>query len=174
VSGGLYFTDAPGADFLLVCAFAAVKGKKNAIWPPYLVRLNSLCTLGHETLTLTEDDKILMIWNLLPDTEAPPSPVASSASPELRQRKQPTVFPHAFPHALTSVDCHPSSAREVLVGAADGALYLTDWRADPVVDVVEPARHSYVTELVHPRAMADGLTGGASRSGSAAWRNDTM
>ena len=110
-----------------------------------------------------------MVWDLDPalDIVSPPSP--GGASPT---RPQPTSYPIAFPHPLTSVDAHPLKSKEVLVGDCRGSIFLTDWRSD-LENEQDSWHNQAVVELVEPRALADSAPGlSAKWSGSVAWRRD--
>ena len=116
------------------------------------------------------DDKMLMVWDLDPviDIASPPSPGRSPP-----KRPQPTSYVIAFPHPLTSVDSHPSTSKEVLVGDCRGSIFLTDWRSDLNDNEQESWRNQAVVELVEPRALADSAPGVSTKwSGSVAWRRD--
>ena len=120
-------------------------------------------------LNHSADDKLLLVWDLDPELDIA-SPPASGRSPP--ERPQPTVYPIPFPHPLTSVDSHPSTSREVLVGDCRGSIFLTDWRSD-LENEQDSWHNQAVVELVEPRALADSAPGlSAKWSGSVAWRRD--
>ncbi|KAI0317750.1 hypothetical protein OF83DRAFT_1083385 [Amylostereum chailletii] len=120
------------------------------------------------------DDKMLMVWDLYPALDIPS--VLASASPTTSAtpmsfstdytRPQPTAYATPFPHPLTAVTAHPSSAKDLLVADARGAIYLVDWRSEVADADIGARRH--VIELVEPRALADG----AAPGGSIAWARD--
>ncbi|KAH9946415.1 WD40-repeat-containing domain protein [Epithele typhae] len=121
------------------------------------------------------DDKFLMVWDLEPSINiASPSSPDGGGTPEgTSERAQPTAYAVAFPHPLTSVDAHPSTSKEVLVGDARGSVFLTDWRTDQEGDEQARWRNQAIVELLEPRALADAAPGLATRwSGSVAWRRD--
>lgn len=128
------------------------------------------------------DDKMLMVWDLHPNLDIPsvvgsPSP-ARDLSPldaSTSTRPQPTTYPIPFPRALTSVNSHPSTSKELIVADSHGSIFLIDWRSEPPdASSTESWRHSSVTELVEPRALADATLGTSAHwSGSVSWRRDS-
>ena len=113
---------------------------------------------------------MLMVWDLHPalDIASPPSPGAAAPT-----RPQPTAYVITFTHALTSVDSHPSTSKELLVADCRGSVFRTDWRSDPDEHEQDSWRNGSVVELLEPRALADAVAGPAAKwSGSAAWRRD--
>ncbi|KAK7447055.1 hypothetical protein VKT23_014266 [Stygiomarasmius scandens] len=107
------------------------------------------------------DDKMLMVWDLNPDTNNDQSADTDSSRP------QPTAYAIPFPHPLTSINSHPSSSKEFLVSDCRGSIFLTDWRSDPVES---PSGSTNIVELSEPRALSDASLGLALHlSGSVAW-----
>jgi len=108
-----------------------------------------------------KDDKMLMVWDLNPDTNNDQSADTDSS------RRQPTAYAIPFPHPLTSINSHPSSSKEFLVSDCRGSIFLTDWRSDPGES---PSGSSNIIELSEPRALSDASLGLALHlSGSVAW-----
>jgi len=123
------------------------------------------------------DDKMLMVWDLLPaaDIESSPLPSTMSLSPSPSSRSQPTAYVISFPNPLTSIRSHPSTSKEFLVSDCHGAVYLTDWRSDP--DEGDPGGlwHFSLVEFVEPSALSVSCLGGNSQwSASVDWRGDTV
>ncbi|ESK88421.1 hypothetical protein Moror_14743 [Moniliophthora roreri MCA 2997] len=117
------------------------------------------------------DDKMMMVWDLYPTHPVPGPRSSIGGSPS--QRLQPTAYPIAFPHPLTSIDSHPSTTKEFLVADCRGSIYLTDWRSDPENDQ-NSWHHSSVVELADPHALSDASMGHSTHlSATAAWRRDT-
>jgi hypothetical protein len=113
------------------------------------------------------DDKTLLVWDMHPpDPQLEEDP---EWSPMVATRPVPVAFAHPQAYPLKSVESHPTSSRELLVADAVGNVLLTDWRADDAVELTQRS-----TELVHPRAVADKVTGLLPRSGSVSWRSDNM
>ncbi|EIM82598.1 uncharacterized protein STEHIDRAFT_103130 [Stereum hirsutum FP-91666 SS1] len=127
------------------------------------------------------DDKMLMVWDLHPNLDIPsvmgsPSPTRNLSPPgSSSKRAQPTAYPVPFPRALTSVNSHPSTAKELLVSDSHGSIFLIDWRSEPPdSSSTESWRHQSVVELVEPRALADATVGTSAHwSGSVSWRRDS-
>jgi len=130
---------------------------------------------GHRYVATVSDDKMLMVWDLDPNLDILPVPVRSPSmevSPSPSPRSQPTAYVIAFPHPLTTVNSHPSTAKEFLVSDCRGSVFITDWRSDPDES---DGRHSNLAELVEPHALSDAMTGlSVLWTGSAAWRKDTV
>lgn len=122
------------------------------------------------------DDKMLMVWDLHPSLHiVSPNNGREGTDSIAPDRPQPTAYPIAFVHPLTSVNSHPFTSKEFLVSDCRGSVFLTDWRSDPDDTDQDGTRHSSVIELVEPRALSEALTGISSYSGlasSAAWRRD--
>jgi hypothetical protein len=84
-------------------------------------------------------------------------------------RPVPVAFAHPQAHPVKCVECHPTSSRELLLADVVGNVFLTDWRSDDSVDLGQRS-----TELIHPRAVADKVSGLLPRSGSVSWRADNV
>ncbi|KAK0459460.1 uncharacterized protein EV420DRAFT_268163 [Desarmillaria tabescens] len=128
-------------------------------------------------LTLCPDDKMLMVWNLLPSVDTASmlvSPVAHSGTASPPPRAQPTAYVIAFPHSLTSINSHPSTSKEFLVSDCKGSLFLTDWRSDPDDPDQDSWHNSSLVELVEPHALSEASLGRSLQwSGSVAWQRDS-
>jgi hypothetical protein len=133
---------------------------------PSLVRLSSVSpSFGDNSLLI--DDKMLLVWDMHPPE--PQSREDPGWTPMMSTRPVPVAFAHPQAYPLKSVESHPTSSRELLVADAVGNIILTDWRADESVELTQRS-----TELVHPRALADKVTGLLPKSGSVSWRSDNM
>lgn len=110
---------------------------------------------------LIKDDKMLMIWDLYPD-----SPAQTGARGVKIAVHQPTAYAIQFSHPLTSIDSHESSDKEFLVADCRGSIYLIDWRSESEIAREQDFRHSNIVELVDPSAVISS----AGSFGSAAWR----
>ncbi|KAF9002014.1 hypothetical protein BDQ17DRAFT_1327033 [Cyathus striatus] len=125
------------------------------------------------------DDKMLMVWDLLPTvniSSSKPSPARSTDLDNcaITSRSQPTAYVIPFPHPLVTIDSHPSTSKEFLVADCHGSIYLTDWRSDPDDPNRDHLRHSNVMEFADPHALAMASMGNSVRwTGSAAWRADS-
>jgi hypothetical protein len=121
---------------------------------------------------------MLMVWDLDPSMDISSVAVQSPSievSPSPPQRLQPTAYAIAFPHPLTTVNSHPSTAKEFLVSDCRGSIFITDWRSDPDESEQGNWRHFNLVELVEPHALSDAMTGFSVQwTGSAAWRRDTV
>ncbi len=128
-------------------------------------------------LTCCPDDKMLMVWDLLPSVDmatmlASPTVQGGTASPP--PRTQPTAYVIAFPHPLTSINSHPSTSKEFLVSDCRGSLFLTDWRSDPDDPDQDSWHNSSLVELVEPHALSEASLGRSLQwSGSVAWQRDS-
>jgi len=107
------------------------------------------------------DDKMLMIWDLYPD-----SPAQTGVGDVKIAVHQPTAYAIQFSHPLTSIDSHVSSDKEFLVADCRGSIYIIDWRSEPEFAREQDFRHSNIVELVDPSAVISPV----GSFGSAAWR----
>lgn len=141
---------------------ATVSGERYAYMPQCLF------------LCLRADDKLLMVWDLIPsiNIRSPPSPLDSG---DVTNRPQPTVYVVAFPHPLTSVNSHPTTSKELLVSDTRGSIFLTDWRTEWEDNEHDAWRNSSVVELVEPRALASPVIAKKAKwTGSVSWRRDSV
>ncbi|KIK63831.1 hypothetical protein GYMLUDRAFT_71952 [Collybiopsis luxurians FD-317 M1] len=115
------------------------------------------------------DDKMLMVWDLTPqDTDIDGR---TDFGAHENERPQPTAYVMAYPHPLTSIDAHPSTAKELLVSDCRGTIYIADWRSEGASE--ESWRSSSILELTDPHALEASVGLSLSLSGSVAWRRDS-
>ncbi|KAG6850464.1 hypothetical protein H0H93_012885 [Arthromyces matolae] len=120
------------------------------------------------------DDKMLMVWDLQPSNESPPSEQSLGVENSNIDRPQPTAYAIPFPNPLMTISSHPLTSKEFLVSDSCGSIFLIDWRSDPREMDQNSWRHSSVLELVEPFALSNhAMVMSTHWSPSVDWRRDT-
>jgi hypothetical protein len=110
-----------------------------------------------------------MVWDLTPQITTD-----TQVEIDFSSRPQPTAYVMGYPHPLTSIDSHSSTAKELVVSDCRGTIYITDWRSDPGVSEQESWRSSSILELTYPHALSEASAGlSLNLAGSVAWRRDS-
>ncbi len=125
---------------------------------------NVISSSVERLLILVADDKLLLIWDLYPETELYEMSRAPSSSPSFPSNipcGPPAAWSMQLSRPLHTVLSHPDNSKEIVVSDDRGSIFIIDWRSDDDDRLSEGTTNTQrriIAEYTDPGCLSAGLT----------------